>query len=284
MPLSSRACLLLIAFAVPAVSVQAQAQEISERTNLYVTDGTADIPDDLLKRGSDFSLFAECAPRAERSAIVLGLLVSGFKFLLKEANKAITAKEKKYIASLSHTAAASLTAANFPVEAGASSPKCLVLDRVAFADKKPLGGSTYVYKLQPVGGRAFTIELVAVKVTHSTLLGRKGLPDILNADLALSFTTVQPGEAGRLEQIALPSYALSVEGIDHTRPAVRPSSEQKLSPVLPLPPKGSPTTIVATVTESNAALQKEEQRIALQQAVRGKILEYAGSLLDEAVK
>lgn len=280
---------LVVCLTVQSTKGQAQPAEQRESSYLYSTDALASskLPDALVAHRRDEPLFLGCEPpesRAVFETLLVGVVVAAFKALLKTADAALKAQEKKRLDALSHSASATSTGASFPLASGARKPRCLAFDRIVWEKDRIVAESLYVFRLEPVGSTAFTIELVAAKTVNSTLIGKRGLPATLNADIGLAFTTVQLGVGGTPEQRALPAYTASVKGLDPARPGVRPESERHISAVIPVPSNGTPTTIVATVTESNAGLDKEKERAALQQSIRGKLIELAGGAVEAALK
>lgn len=275
-----------------AATPKPKPPEVKQETTLYQIDAQHPAPPAGHAGRASAALFADCGLPAGAGghgqpgipAFVIGLFVTGFKLLLNAANKQAEKEEDANIASLSNNATATLTAPSFPLEQGDAGVRCLVLERADVTKEDTptyLGGSTYVFRLENVGAKAFTIELVGAEVTHSDLLADPKHSKKLNADVALAITTIEPGGDGRVERVSLPAYTASVEGIEARKPG-RPEGERRISLVMPLPPRGTPASIVASVTESNADLKSYEERIAVQRSVRKKLIEMAGTALEAA--
>lgn len=251
----------------------------------------AGLPNDVLaRRKSDKALIAACEPAAtaDKSGFIIGLIIEGIGLGLKALDKALTAREEKYLESLSSTTTASATNGNFPVDAR-SGKQCLIVDRISDAGDDR---ATYVLDFIPVGDSAFTVEIVGARLTDRALIGQRGLPDSVNADIALSMTIVEPDTpAGRPEQHVFPVYAATVKNLDPRQIAPEMakdperlfsvSAKRHRSAVLPMPKAGTPTTLSVVVVESNGGLSKAKERIALARKVRAKLIELTGGIVKE---
>jgi hypothetical protein len=248
----------------------------------------------LQRRKDDQALAAACGPAGQsidRSAFFIGLIVEAVNLGIKALDKTLSASEDKYLASLSATSSASSTAPSFPVDAR-TGRACVIVDRVSDAGDDR---ATYVLGLRSVGANAFTVELIGARLTDRSLVGRRNLPDKVNADIAFTFTTVETSTAaGRSEQRVLPLYSAAIKNLDPKLIApemaadpARPMStaaDAHVSPVLPLPVSTAPTTISVVVVESNGGLAKAKERVALARKVRSKVIELTGGAIKDQIE
>lgn len=288
-------CAMLIASSADAAPLQSPTGAPSgpDRSYVYAWRAlqSAGLPDNVLKRRQeDRKLEGLCGQNVDRSALIVGLIVEAVSLGIKAIDKALSAKEDRYLESLSSSSSASNTAPSFPLDARGGT-QCLIVDRVSDAGDDR---ATYVLGLTPIGTNAFTVELLGARLTDRTLIGRRNLPDKVNADIALTFLTVEPEtDAGRPEQRTLPVYSAVIRNLDPKliAPAMANDAERMMqgpglpqrSPVLPLPRLATPTTISVVVIESNAGLNKAKERVELARKVRGKLIELTGGAISEQI-
>jgi hypothetical protein len=149
--------------------------------------------------------------------------------------------------------------------------------------------------MRPVGTSAFTVEVIGARMTDRRLIGRRNLPDKVNADIALTLTTIEPAtDGGRFEQRVFPIYSAGIKNLDPkliapemaadpARPLSAPENS-RISPVLPLPRLITPTTMSVVVVESNSGLAKAKERVALARKVRAKLIEITGGAIKEQLE
>ncbi len=277
------AAVLAVVFSAVAGSLPAAVQP-AEQVFVYPLDrlATSGLPADLVRQRTSDPLFAPCgADPAARAfpAILVPLVMAGFKALLGLTDKAIKAREDRRIAALSHSFAGHSTYADFPLRPRAERSACLVVDRVTVDGTAVTARSTYVIGLRPFGANALGVELLAARVADTALL-RGGKVRTLNADLAVTIATVEQPRDGLAVQRTLGTFTTTLKGIDPALPGARPAGDQPIL-LLPLPLPGAPTSLTVAVTESNAGLAAVKERVALQRKLRAKLLEFAGDVVED---
>lgn len=271
-----------VAIALTTVPGHARAASPTEKIYVYSFDRLeySKLPAQLIKSRQSDPLLASCGGDAIGKAFpatLVPLAIMGFKALFGVADKAIVARENKRIAAMSHSFAGSAAFDDFPFRQATQA--CLVIDRVSIEGDTLTPRSTYVIGLHRFGSNALSVELLGARIADSGLL-RTGKAKTLNADIAVTMATIEQPRDGIATQRTLGTFTTTVRAIDPVKPGARPEQDQPPL-LLPLPLPGAPTNVTIAVTESNADLAATKERLALQRKVRGKLIEFAGDLVEK---
>ncbi len=263
-------------FAQPAVAAPVETVFVYPSDKLEASR----LPDQLVQLRRDDPLLDPCTttPAVRAFPVVLvPLIAEGFKALLGVVDKAMTAREDKRIAELSHSFAGNSAFADFPFRQPSQS--CLVVDRVAIDGASLTSLSTYVIGFRRFGTSAISVELVGTRVSDTTLV--RGMKDMtLNADIAVTMSVIEQPRDALAVQRTLGTFSSTIRNIDPSKPGAAPKHAQ--APLLlPLPLPGAATSLTVAVTESNAGLAAVKDRIALQRKLRTKLLEFAGDTVEK---
>jgi hypothetical protein len=266
------------------------------RTYVYTYDSmdAALLPADLVSRRKADRLLDACrladTVQLRVDPILIPLVGAIANMFLTAVEQEIQAREKKRLASLSHTYSGNASFARFPLEANTNDRDCLVVDSIEVTGAGSELGSTrdiatYVVGMSRVGDTAFRLEPLGARIDSSKALPARERARTLNAEVSLAFTAVAGRENSQLPELySYPAYTFSlknmIEGQNHG------ASELPRSIVMPLPQTGAssvPVTIAAAVTESHTTLNSEKERIALEQSHRKALITASGEMLKAAM-
>lgn len=270
-----------------------QQEGWQRRTYIYSAANltTSQLPPALVKArqsGPSFTLLRQCDPatpagptaQAAAPAALLPLLMFMFNAVTGQIERAIKAREKQRLASLSDQFIAKAAMASFPLSPS-SAVSCIVIDDVEMRTSD----DGQIVQLQPRAlyalqlrrlGRAFVIEPFA-RIEQSKII-KGSLARALNVDLSLALTAVMNTKTQLPAIHGYPAYNVHMQnvalGLNHGPTA------QMQSIVMPLPQDAdTPTSITAVVTESHVTLAREQERVVLEQANRDALWKAAAEML-----
>lgn len=256
-----------------------------ERTYIYDFDelAAADsrLPGGLRLLRANDGLFAPCRSAGDphAAAVVVPLVLGLFKIFANVADAHLKGQEKKRLEAMSRSYAQLRTEAAFPLAGTGPGLKCLVVDRNTVTDGTYKAGALYVLGLRRVGTTGFTIEPLGARIDSSPILAA---PTSRTLDATVSVTFQSIMTVDRNNQLAtFPAYSVAFKKLELTKPGTPPETR---SPVLPLAASLTvPTSIAAAVTESDSRLEKEKERVALEQANRALLTSALGDILKAAI-
>lgn len=281
--LATAAAIQLTAGPLPAQPVAAGTGK--ERTYIYDFDELAAddsrLPGGLRRLRARDDLFAPCRPAGDphTAAVVVPLIIGLFKIFANVVDTHLKGKEKRNLEAKSRSYSQLRTEAEFPLAPTGPELKCLVVDRNTDRGGTFESGALYVLGLRRVGTTGFTIEPLAARI-DSTPIFTAPTSQTLDATVSVTFQSIMT--ADRTNQLAtFPAYSVAFKKLQLTKPGTPPETR---SPVLPLAASPTaPTSIAVAVTESDSRLEKEKERVALEQANRALLSSALGDILKAAI-
>lgn len=274
-----------LGMAAAPLGAQPAAAEAKERTWIYdfneLAAGDSRLPGGLRLLRVNDALFRPCRPAVNpnTAAVVVPLVIGLFKIFANIVDTHLKAKEKARLEALSRSYAQVRTEPAFPHSATGTELRCLVVDRSTDRGGTYESGSLYVLGLRRVGTAGFTIEPLAARIDQSPIVKRPA-SQTLDGTVSVTFQSVMTADRAN-HLVLFPAYSVTFKKMKLGAAGVPPETR---SPILPLAASpSSPTSTVVAVTESDSALAKEKERLALEQANRALLSSALGDILKAAI-